>query len=93
MQRDKPSNDKALSDASAATAKQKSKAVLTRPEALAIAQNFGFKGTGQNLYDWAKAALTGKTDESRLANAQKLAAVGLIAVFTSENKPSWKAKS
>jgi hypothetical protein len=89
-----------LNDASAATAKPKStkrstksQPILTRPEALAIAQNFGFNGTGQNLYDWAKAALTAKSDESRLANSQKLAAVGLVAVLSSENKPVWQAKT
>jgi len=90
----------ALSDKIAATAKPKStkrsakaKAILSRPEALAIAQNFGFNGTGQKLYDWSKAALTGKTDESRLANAQKLADVGLIAVLSAQNTPAWQAKS
>ena len=76
---------------SAATAKPKSKSILTRPEALAIAQNFGFNGTGQNLYDWAKAALTAKSDESRLANSEKLAAVGLVAVLSPEKKPAWQA--
>jgi hypothetical protein len=78
---------------SAATAKPKSKSILTRPEALAIAQKLGFNGTGQNLYDWAKAALTAKSDESRLANSEKLAAVGLVAVFSPEKKPAWQAKS
>ncbi len=63
---------------------------LTRPEALAIAKNFGFNGTGQNLYDWAKAALTAKSEESKIANSEKLAAVGLVAVFTPEKKPTWK---
>ena len=97
---EKSLDSETLSDVIAATAKPKSskrsaksKAILTRPEALAIAQKLGFTGTGQNLYDWAKAALIGKTDESRLANAQKLADVGLVAVFTPEKKPSWKAKS
>lgn len=71
----------------------KSKAILTRPEALAIAKNFGFVGTGQNLYDWAKAALTAKSDESKIANSEKLAAIGLVAVFTPEKKPAWQAKS
>ena len=92
MQSDKPRNDKGLSNAIAATDTPKSKAILTRPEALAIAKDFGFTGTGQNLYDWAKAALTGKSDESKLTNSEKLAAVGLIAVFSPENKPAWQAK-
>ena len=70
----------------------KSKAILTRPDALAIAKNFGFLGTGQNLYDWAKAALTSKSEESKLANSEKLAAVGLVAAFTPENRPAWIAK-
>jgi hypothetical protein len=89
----------ALSDTAAATAKPKStkrspksKAILSRPEALAIAQSFNPKVTGQNLYDWAKAALSAKFNESRQANSEKLAAVGLVAVFTPENKPAWKAK-
>jgi hypothetical protein len=88
------------SDAIASTAKPKStkrsaksKAILTRPEALAIAQNFGFNGTGQNLYDWSKAALTAKSEESRLANSEKLAAVGLVAVLSPESKPVWQAKN
>ena len=71
----------------------KSKPILTRHEALAIAQSFSQKVTGQNLYDWAKAALTAKSDESRLANSQKLAAVGLVVVFSPENKPAWQAKT
>ena len=89
-----------MSEAIAATAKPKStkrspksKAILTRPEAVAIAQNFGFVGTGQNLYDWAKAALTAKSDESKIANSQKLAAVGLVAVLSPDNKPAWQAKT
>lgn len=88
-----------LSEAIAATTKPKKattrsakpKAILTRLKALTIAQNFGFVGTGQNLYDWAKATLTAKSDESRLANSGKLAAVGLVAVLSSENKPAWTA--
>lgn len=91
--------NESLNDAIAATKKQKStrrspksKAILTRPEAFAIAKNFGFLGTGQNLYDWAKAALTAKSDESKIANSEKLASVGLIAVFTPEKKPAWTAK-
>ena len=66
--------------------------ILSRPEALAIAQNFGFIGKGQNLYDWSKAALTSKSDEAKKANSVKLAAVGLVAAFTPENKPAWIAK-
>ena len=66
---------------------------MTRTEALAITKNFGFNGTGQNLYDWSKAALTAKSDESKIANSEKLAAVGLVGVFTPENKPAWTAKS
>lgn len=89
-----------LSKAIAATDKPKatkrsarSKALLTRPEALEIAKNFGFNGSPQNLYDWAKAALTAKSDESKTANSEKLAAVGLIAVLSPENKPAWTAKT
>jgi hypothetical protein len=96
---EKSLDSETLSDAIAATAKPKSpkrsaksKAILTRPEALAIAQKFGFNGTGQNLYDWAKAALTAKSEESKLSNREKLAAVGLVAVFSPENKPAWQAK-
>lgn len=95
-----PLPDETLSDAIAATAKPKStkrsaksKPILTRHEALAIAQSFNQKVTGQNLYDWAKSALNAKSDESRLANSQKLAAVGLVAVFSPENKPAWQAKN
>ena len=86
-----------VNDVIAATAKPKStkrsaksKPILTRPEALAIAKNFNPKVTGQNLYDWSKAALTAKSDESRLANSEKLVAVGLMAAFTPENKPAWR---
>jgi len=71
----------------------KSKAILSRSESLTIAKNFGFNGTPQNLYDWAKAALTAKSDESRLANSEKLAAVGLVAVLSPENKPAWTDKN
>ena len=77
----------------ATTDKPKSQAILTRPEAFAIAKNLGFVGTGQNLYDWAKAALTAKSDESKKANSDKLASVGLVAVFTPEKKPAWAAKN
>jgi hypothetical protein len=86
----------ALTNATAPTAKPKtakSQTILTRHEALAIAQSFNQKVTGQNLYDWAKAALTTKSDESRQANSEKLAAVGLIAVLSSESKPAWQAKT
>ena len=76
-----------LPDAISATANP----ILSRTEALAIAQNFGFIGKGQNLYDWSKAALTSKTDESKKANSEKLAAVGLVAAFTPEDKPAWIA--
>ena len=58
-----------------------------------IAQNFVFKGSVQNLYDWSKAALSDKSDENRLANSDKLAAVGLVAVLSTENKPAWTAKT
>ena len=83
-----PLPDATLPDAIAATVNP----ILSRPDALAIAKNFGFLGTGQNLYDWAKAALTSKTDESKKGNSEKLAAVGLVAAFTPENKPAWIAK-
>ena len=91
-----PLPNETLRDAIAASDKPKSgkrsvkaKAILTRPEALAIAKNFGFNGTGQNLYDWSKAALTAKSDESRLANGEKLAVVGLVATFSVDKKPAW----
>jgi len=58
--------------------------VLTRPEALKLAQSKGFEGTGQNLYDWSKAALNGKTEQSRESNRQKLAKVGLKAVSNND---------
>ena len=80
--------DATLPDAIAATVNP----ILSRPDALAIAKNFGFLGTGQNLYDWAKAALTSKTDESKKGNSEQLAAVGLVAAFTPENKPALIAK-
>ncbi|WP_103670413.1 hypothetical protein [Pseudanabaena sp. BC1403] len=81
--------DETLSDAISAIANP----ILSRTEALAIAQNFGFIGKGQNLYDWSKASLTSKSDESKKANSEKLAAVGLVAAFTPENKPAWKIKT
>jgi|GEM_PF-1167161 len=83
-----PLPDETLPDAIAATVNP----ILSRPDALAIAQNFGFIGKGQNLYDWSKAALTSKSDEAKKANSEKLAAVGLVAAFTPENKPAWIAK-
>ena len=94
-----PLPDETLRDAIAATAKPKStkrsaksKAILSRSDALAIAQSFNSIVTGQNLYDWSKAALSSKSDESKKANSEKLAAVGLFATFTPENKPAWIAK-
>ena len=83
-----PLPDETLPDAIAATVNP----ILSRPDALAIAQNFGFIGKGQNLYDWSKAAITSKSDEAKKANSEKLAAVGLVAAFTPENKPAWIAK-
>lgn len=86
----------ALTNATAPTAKPKtakSQTILTRPAALAIAKDFGFVGTGQNLYDWAKAALNAKSDESRFANSEKLSSVGLVAALSPESKPAWKAKT
>ena len=94
-----PLPDETLRDAIAATKKPKStkrsaksKAILSRSDALAIAQSFNSIVTGQNLYDWSKAALSSKSDESKKANSEKLAAVGLVATFTPENKPAWIAK-
>ena len=91
-----PLPDETLRDAIAATDKPKLgnrsvkvKAILTRPEALAIAQSFNLKVTGQNLYDWSKAALTAKSDKSRLANGEKLVVVGLVATFSADKKPAW----
>ena len=78
----------ALSDAIASTTKPK---YLTRPEAFAIAKNFGFKGTGQNLYDWAKAALTAKSEESKQLAKEKLAAVGLAPTYSNEGTIAWLA--
>ena len=49
--------------------------------------------TKQKLYDWSKAALTAKSDVSRLGNSEKLAAVGLVAVLDPDNKPAWQAQS
>jgi hypothetical protein len=63
--------------------------ILTRPEALAIAQNFGFLGTAQNLYDWAKASLTSKSDESKRSNREKLASVGLVPAKSDDGKIAW----
>jgi hypothetical protein len=85
---EKSLDSEGLSEAIAATVKP----ILTRPEALAIAKSFNPNVTGQNLYDWSKAALTAKSGESKLANSEKLAAVGLVAILSSEKKPSWKSK-
>lgn len=84
-----PTIESPLPDAIASTVNP----ILSRTDALAIAQNFGFIGKGQNLYDWSKAALTSKSDEAKKANSVKLAAVGLVAAFTPENKPAWKIKT
>jgi len=64
---------------------------LTRSEALAIAKNFGFKGTVQNLYDWAKAAFTAKSEESKRSAKEKLAAVGLAPIYSNEGTIAWLA--
>lgn len=77
-----------LSEAIAASTKPN---CLTRPEALTIAQNFGFKGSGQNLYDWAKAALTSKSEESKKSAKEKLAAVGLAPTYSNEGTIAWLA--
>ena len=77
-----------MNDAIASTAKPK---CLTRPEAFMIAKNFKFKGTGQNLYDWAKAALTAKSEESKQLAKEKLSAVGLAPTFSNEGKIAWLA--
>ena len=63
--------------------------ILIRPEALAIAQNFGFVGTVQNLYDWAKAAFNAKSEESKLSNRDKLAAVGLAPAKSDDGAIAW----
>jgi hypothetical protein len=41
----------------------KIKALPYPSEALRSLKTFGFNGGPQNLYDWAKAALTAKSDE------------------------------
>lgn len=51
--------------------------ILTRPDALAIAKKINSKVTGQNIYNWCKAALTSKSDDAKQSNRQKLADVGL----------------
>lgn len=77
-----------MSDAIAASTKPN---CLTRTEAFAIAQNFGFKGSSQNLYDWAKAALTAKSEESKQSAKEKLAAVGLAPTCNNEGQIAWLA--
>ena len=83
-----PTIENPLPDEIAATANP----ILSRTDALVIAKNFNPKVTGQNLYDWSKAALTSKTDECKKANREKLATVGLVTAFSPENKPAWIAK-
>jgi len=85
---EKSLDSNALSDAIAASTKPN---CLTRSEALAIAKNFGFKGTSQNLYDWAKAALTAKSEESKQSAKEKLAAVGLAPTYSNEGTIAWLA--
>jgi len=63
--------------------------ILIRPEALAIAKNFGFLGTVQNLYDWAKAALNAKSDESKRSNRDKLVLVGLSPAKSDDGAIAW----
>jgi len=63
--------------------------ILIRPEALAIAKNFGFVGTVQNLYDWAKAAFNAKSEESKLSNRDKLASVGLAPAKSDDGAIAW----
>jgi len=63
--------------------------ILIRPEALAIAKNFGFVGTVQNLYDWAKAAFNAKSEDSKLSNRDKLAAVGLAPAKSDDGAIAW----
>ncbi|NUN66876.1 hypothetical protein HCU40_19485 (plasmid) [Pseudanabaena biceps] len=86
------------SEYTAATGKQKttkrspkSKEILTRSEALEIAQSFNPKVIGQNLYDWAKAALTAKSEESKQSAKEKLAAVGLAPTYSNEGTIAWLA--
>jgi hypothetical protein len=67
--------------------------ILTRSDALAIAQNLSFSGTSQNLYDWAKATLNSKSDESKQLNREKLASVGLAPVTRDDGKIAWIAIS
>ena len=85
---EKSLDSNASSDAIGASTKPN---CLTRPEAFAIAKNFGFKGTSQNLYDWAKAALTAKSEESKQLAKEKLAAVGLAPNYSNEGKIAWLA--
>jgi len=63
--------------------------ILIRPEALAIAKNFGFVGTVQNLYDWAKAAFNANSEDSKLSNRDKLAAVGLAPAKSDDGAIAW----
>jgi len=63
--------------------------ILIRSEALSIAQSFGFVGTVQNLYDWAKAAFNAKSEESKLSNRDKLAAVGLAPAKSDDGAIAW----
>ncbi len=69
----------------------KSKEILTRSEALEIAQSFNPKVIGQNLYDWAKSALTAKSEESKQSAKEKLAAVGLAPTYSNEGTIAWLA--
>lgn len=55
-------------------------AILTQPEALAIAQKFGFPHDGVKLRDWARASFLSASDETKQSNRQKLADVGLVPV-------------
>jgi len=63
--------------------------ILIRSEALAIAKNLGFLGSVQNLYDWAKAAFNAKSEESKLSNRDKLAAVGLAPAISDDGAIAW----
>jgi len=69
--------------------KSTSKTILTRPEALEIAEKLGFKGTGQNLYDWAKSALTAKFDSTKQLAMEKLSVIGLMPVKSKDGKIAW----
>lgn len=67
--------------------------ILTRTEALSVAKTCGFKGNGQNLYDWARAALTAKSEESKQSAKEKLAKFGLAPTYNNEGKTGWLAIS